>query len=319
MNTILEFDTVIYHNPCNDGALALWAANYYRDIPEKIACKAGYLPNLAPEGKNILFVDLCPKFDYLFEICELATNVVVLDHHKTSWDAYELYKAHCPDNLHIVLDMSRSGCQISWDYFHQLTEVEQTLNQNQNQNQTQRPWFVDYVADRDLWTWTLPNSKEINQVFFEDNMMNPYYLDNITKLITYTHEQVNSLVIKGSQLLKYQKEQMDLASEEALEASITAGGQTYNIWLGTISSGDRSEFGNVLAKKPLKSTGQLPDFSATWLYNDKTQEWWVSLRGCANSPDLSVIAGCYEGGGHALACGFSIKYPKTLHDIFLIK
>ena len=303
MNRILEFDTIVYHNPCNDGAVALWAANYYKDISEKIACKAGCLPNLVPDGKNILFVDLCPKFDYLFEICKSAKNVVVLDHHKTSIDAFELCKTFCPDNLHIILDKERSGCQISWDYFHQ----------------SLRPWFVDYTGDRDLWAWKLPNSKEITQVFFENNMLDPYYLDNITNLLTYTNEQIDNLVKEGTMLLKFQKKQIDMASNRAVEATMTADGQTYNIWLGTITYGDRSELGNVLANKPLASTGQLPDFSATWVYEPKLREWWISFRGHKLSPDLSVISGFYEGGGHKLAAGATIKHPKTLHDIFLIK
>ena len=300
---MLEFDTIIYHNPCSDGTVALWAANYYKDIPEKIACKAGCLPNLIPDGKNILFVDICPKFDYLFEICKFAKNIVVLDHHKTSLDAFKLYKTICPNNIHIILDKERSGCQITWDYFYQ----------------TSRPWFVDYTGDRDLWAWKLPNSKEITQALFENNMLDPYYLDKITDLLLYTNNQIDDLIKEGYMMLKYQKKQMDIASARALECSMTVDGQTYNIWIGTITNGDRSELGNILANKPLVSTGLLPDFSSTWIYEPKLKEWWISLRGHHVSPDLSKIAGFYEGGGHALASGFSIKYPKTLHDIFLIK
>jgi hypothetical protein len=303
MNKILEFDTVIYHNPCNDGAVALWCANYYKEIQEKIPCKAGHLPNLVSENKNILFVDLCPKFEYLFEICKTAKNVVILDHHKTSIDAFELCKSICPVNLHVILDNERSGCQITWDYFHQLP----------------RPWFVDYTGDRDLWTWKLPNSREITQVFFENNMLDPYYLDNITKLIKYTGEQINDLVKEGSLLLKFQKKQIDMACSRALEAVMIVNEQKYNVWLGTMTNGDRSELGNSLANKPLNSTGLLPDFSATWIYEPKFREWWISLRGHKFSPDLSNIAGFYDGGGHKNSSAFTIKYPKTLHDIFLIK
>jgi len=303
MNTILDFNTIVYHSPCNDGAAALWAANYYKDIPEKIACKAGSLPYLIPDGKNIIFVDLCPKFDYLFEICKLAKNVVILDHHKTSIDAFEIYKTLCPNNLHILLDKERAGCQITWDYFHQ----------------SPRPWFIDYTGDRDLWAWKLPNSKEITQVFFENNMLDPYFWDNITDLLTYTDNQISDLVKEGTLLLKYQKKQIDMACFRALEASMIVGEQTYNVWLGTITYGDRSELGNVLANKPLTSTGMLPDFSATWVYEPKLKEWWVSLRGTKDAQDLSKIAGFYDGGGHRSASAFSIKHPKTLHDIFLIK
>lgn len=303
MAKILEFDTIVYHNPCNDGAAALWAANYYKDITEKIPCKAGKLPDFEPNGKNIIFVDLCPKFDYLFEISKIAKNIVILDHHKTSIDSFEQYKDKCPDNLYVMLDKERSGCQMAWDYFHN----------------SKRPWFIDYTGDRDLWKWKLPYSREITNIFFENNMLDPYYLDNITKLLSYTEDQINALIKEGSILLKYQKKQIDIAANRAIEVSMTIEGHTYNIWLGTIGYGDRSELGHVLANKPLASTGLAPDFSATWIYEPKLKEWWISFRSTDSSVDLSKIAEFFDGGGHQSASAMTIKYPKTLHDIFLIK
>ena len=113
-----------------------------------------------------------------------------MDHHKTAIDAFELNKQKCPDNLHVVLDITNSGCQIPWDYFFP---------------DSQRPWFIDYVGDRDLWVWKKPNSKEINQVFFDNNMFDAYNLENITKLLDYTEEQINEIVKEGTILLKVKK------------------------------------------------------------------------------------------------------------------
>ena len=303
MTTKLIFDTIIYHGSCNDGSTSLWCANYYNNIPEKVSCKAGCNPNIKVENKNILFVDLCPKFEYLIEISKIAKNVVILDHHKSSYDDYQIYKDRCPSNLHIQIDMSKSGCQITWDYFFE---------------NISRPWFIDYVADRDLWTWKLPNSKEINQVFMDNNYFDPYYLDNITTYINYASEQINNIVKEGFLLLKIQKKNLDIACSRALEATMTINNVNYNIWLGTSSTTDRSELGNMLTYK-LLSNGLTPDFSATWIYEPKTNEWWISLRGHKLSPDLSKIAGYYGGGGHMLASGFTIKLPLSLRDVFLIK
>ena len=50
----------------------------------------------------------------------------------------------------------------------------------------------------------------------------------------------------------------------------------------------------------------------------KYNEWAISLRGHKNSPDLSVIAGVFGGGGHAKASGFVIKNSQ-LRDVFKIK
>lgn len=297
-----NFNTIIYHNPCNDGAVALWCANYYSPIEEKIPCQAGTNPqNLVPDNKNILFVDLCPSFDYLFKICKYAKKIVVLDHHKTTLDEWKKFKEKCPSNLTIQLDMERSGCQMSWDYFFQ----------------SPRPWFVDYVADRDLWAWKLPYSREINQYFFEYNTLEHTKLNEITQLIEWTPEQKNSIIVEGSSLLKYQKKQLDLASKRAIEAEMFVNNFKYKLWLGTTTTADRSDLGNVLANK-LLSSGNLPNFSAVWVYEPKTNDWWISLRGHKNSPDLSVIAKVFGGGGHPKASGFTIRSPNTLRDIFII-
>jgi len=294
MSQILDFDTIIYHTQCNDGTASLWSAIYYKEIREKIPCKAGVLPNLTPHEKNILFVDICPKFEYLLTISKTANNIVVLDHHQTTIDDYEKNKFECPDNLKIILDKERAGCQITWDYFHRCD----------------RPWFINYTADRDLWAWKLPNSKEITLTIYENNMLDPYNLDKITKLLNFTEEDL--------MLAKIKNKQIEQAVNKAVEATMVVNEKKYNIWIGNITYGDRSDLGNQLATKPLNN-GTQPDFSATWIYEPKSREWWISLRGHKLSPDLSQIASFYEGGGHKLASGLVIKYPKTLHDIFLIK
>jgi oligoribonuclease NrnB/cAMP/cGMP phosphodiesterase (DHH superfamily) len=306
MEVIKDFNTIVYHNPCADGSVALWVANYYKEIVEKIPCKAGYNPFIIANNKNILFVDICPKFDYLFELCKTAKNVVIIDHHQTTLDAYEKNKIEneYPKNLKLILDMKKSGCQMTWNYFFE----------------TPYPWFVNYVGDKDLWLWKLPNSKEINIAFFENNMFDTQYLQNINLLLNYTDEQINDLVKEGTLILKQQKKQIDIASSRALEAQIIVDDIKYNVWLGTINSASNiSELGNILANKPFTNTNNKPDFSAIWTYEPKTKEWWISLRGSETSPDLSKIAGVFGGGGHIKSSGFVIKYNKTLHDIFLIK
>ena len=86
--------------------------------------------------------------------------------------------------------------------------------------------------------------------------------------------------------------------------------KTYRLWLGgNINPGFRSDLGNALCSKPFKD-GTMPDFAATWQFDPKSEEWWISLRGVPNrSPDLSVITSSFGGGGHPMASGITIK-PK---------
>jgi oligoribonuclease NrnB/cAMP/cGMP phosphodiesterase (DHH superfamily) len=304
----LNFNTIFYHNPCLDGVASLWAANYYRDIPEKIGCPAGSVPPsiFNPNGKKVLFVDLCPNFNYLVELCKKANLVVVLDHHKTTFDEYKIYMEtnELPENLQIYLDMDRSGCQITWDYFHSISQS--------------RPWFIEYIGDRDLWTWKLPNSREITKVFIEDNFFDPKNLQKITQLCYYTSEQIQAIVREGASIMKVIQKQLDTAVKRAVETTINVDGVIYNVLLGTTTTADRSELGELLAEKEL-SSGKLPDFSATWVYDLVKNEWWISLRGSKSKcPDLSKIAKYFGGGGHYGAAAFTISHPLTLRDVFAI-
>ena len=104
----------------------------------------------------------------------------------------------------------------------------------------------------------------------------------------------------------------------AFEAKMNYNNNTYRIWLGgNIVPSLRSELGNALCTKSFKD-GTLPDFSATWQYDPKSDEWWISLRGVSSrSPDLSAMSKSFGGGGHILAAGFTIKSVKGLKEVFI--
>ena len=88
------------------------------------------------------------------------------------------------------------------------------------------------------------------------------------------------------------------------------------LFRSTINRDMRSEFGNLLAAK-LMPDGSLPDFGLVWIYNPIFDVWYFSLRGLVNCPDLSVITGYFNGGGHPKAAGFEYK-TNPFGDIFLI-
>jgi uncharacterized protein len=154
-----QFDAIVYHERCQDGILGLWCANRNSKIENVYACNAGVDPTKHFENENVIFVDICPSFDYMLSVIKQVKKIVILDHHKSSADVLEKHKNILEeyDNIEIVFDMHRSGCQIAWDYFFP--------------NES-RPFFVDYVADRDLWQWKLPMSKEVNSALYELDYIN---------------------------------------------------------------------------------------------------------------------------------------------------
>jgi oligoribonuclease NrnB/cAMP/cGMP phosphodiesterase (DHH superfamily) len=302
---IKDFDIIIYHAPCSDGTGSLWSACHYKDIPEKLVCKAGHDPIGNFSNKNLLFVDICPTFDFIFKNNNVVSNIVIIDHHKSAMDMYEKNKIVLEQykNVTFVFDITKAGCQLTWDYFFDI----------------ERPWFIDYIGDRDLWTWKLPNSKEINAALFATNTIDSYDLSKLDDLLIDSENKKIKLLEYGKIVIHMQKSEINSCVSKAVEAVMLVKDTAYNVWLGgNINTALRSDLGNVLAKKTM-SSGKKPDFSATWVFDPKTNEWWVSLRGVENSPDLSVISSYFGGGGHAKASGFTIKDGKHLNNIFLIK
>jgi len=134
---------VLYHAGCIDGWTAAWAV--WRRLGDHgvtyVPARYGDPP---PDvtGESALIVDFSYPRAVLLEMIEKAhnRNVMVLDHHATA-------QADLDGVPQAVFDMDRSGAGLAWDHF---------------QGRHGRPWLIDYVEDRDLWRFRLPDSKAIN-------------------------------------------------------------------------------------------------------------------------------------------------------------
>jgi nanoRNase/pAp phosphatase (c-di-AMP/oligoRNAs hydrolase) len=305
MKKIKNFDAIIYHGPCSDGTGGLWATCHYKPIKNRYACKAGSNPQGDYSGMNVIFVDICPKKDYLLELVKIAKYVVILDHHKSSEKMInDCLNLNIKTNLHIEFDMERSGCQMAWDYFF---------------DSQPRPFFIDYIGDRDLWTWKLPSSQEINAALWDLGYIDSYDLTKLTGLLENPIEKIKYLESAGKFIILSNKREVDIGLSNAIEASMIWNNKLYRLWLaGNINPALRSDLGNALCLKPFKN-GTLPDFSACWQFDPKSDEWWISLRGMPDrSPDLSKLALSFGGGGHPMASGITIKDSlKGLKGIFI--
>ncbi len=301
-----RYDRVFFHGPCSDGVSSLWCAKRYLISGfESVQCRAGSDPEGNFIGERILFVDLCPSLDFIVKFSKKVRLITILDHHKSALDMYNenIQVLDTIPNLELVIDMERAGCQITWDFF--FPEVP-------------RPAFINYVADRDLWLWELPNSKEINAAMFENSLFDPLSLDKLDNLLVNPEQKMLELEVQGRIIIKLQKRELDIGIAKAIRCEFQIEDTTYKVWLGgNISMSLRSELGNLLVNRNFPD-GTRPDFAVIWVYDFKSNEWWLSFRGGDESPDLSVIARKMGGGGHGLSSGASIKGGKTLCDFFKI-
>jgi uncharacterized protein len=320
-----HFDTCYYHRGCSDGTCAAWVVRrQYPDIrfigiqPDsniRISLKTGKLKEDIKEityaGKEVIFVDVCPQDKLLEKMSRLAKRIVILDHHKTNRDIIENFDTYkSVAEMETIFDMSRAGCQLAWDYIYNTCESSLF-------KPYERLWFVDYIADRDLWTWKMENSKFINSALFELGYSRSF--DGFDELYSKEIEVIDNELLPFAKAVDIKnKNTLKKCTYNAKWCRMNVNGTFYNVW--AVSTYDLlSEVGNHLSTYPHKNnygtkdkeeTETLPDFVVIWRYNFEGNEWWISLRASAESNiDVSSIAKQMDlsGGGHPKAAGFTFK------------
>ena len=165
---------VIYHSGCWDGFTCAWLLNSYFSDPHKITYHAahyGSLPPSIPDHKTetvrLFIVDFSyPRETMQSMLSRQPFSTVILDHHKTAQEALAGLQDEFPQST-IVFDMEKSAGRLTWEYLWDrsfIPDLPGTLQPVFGERPTRdNPhWLVKYTEDRDLWRWSLLNSKEIN-------------------------------------------------------------------------------------------------------------------------------------------------------------
>jgi oligoribonuclease NrnB/cAMP/cGMP phosphodiesterase (DHH superfamily) len=351
---------IVYHGGCLDGIASSWVIQHYfttiKNKSKEDIILIGMAPqclNLFQEFKNhginfeinsynIIFVDICPTIDILLKLIELNkqngthSRLEIYDHHITNKEIFKTHFSKLISNITGTFDMERCGCQIAWDEFMQSPVLGIPAL---------RPWFIDYVAEGDLWKWELPDAKLIYGIL-QDNFKHIDLLD-ILYQNGYEYFTDNSefgfkaqYLTKAKHIQEYKQSQIDkhISKSQHHIANITYDDykvRSYNIWVvECMDIGLCSELGNQLTKKKLvpyyfhnnndigiDSEKVYPDFVLiikSIEYNLECEHntelrYGISLRSNKNTkPDINVanIASLYGGGGHPQAAGFDITHKE---------
>lgn len=278
---------VIYHANCYDGVTAAYVCYRALDMAfEGMQPSVDYLPlnysDPPPDvkGKDVYIVDFSFKREIMRQLAYDANNLVCLDHHKTAQEALEgLAKEiliETGKDITIVFDMNRSGAGIAWDYFFK---------------ESSRPDLVNYIEDRDLWKFTLPNSKEYN-AFIQSFDIN---------LHTWIYELSGKFNINDPNTLEIGKALLRL--ENKYVKQIVANAKLIQIDMCTIPHVQTSILMSEVCDQLLKD---YPDYShVAYSFQRKDGKIQYGLRS-RPSFDCSVIAKKFGGGGHKQAAGFEL-------------
>lgn len=279
---------IIYHKDCMDGVSsasiaenALSPESLVTLIPLQYSKEDELFQADLTKQDICYFVDFSLKRDKMIQLADLVDRVIVIDHHKTA----QAELVDLPDNVEVNFDMNESGATLTWQYFHT----------------TPTPLIFEYIKDRDLWLWKLPNSKEFNEALT--------FLVTPNDIISFKQVSLKSefseLVELGKILIEKQSRQVQSKLDKVTDLSL--GG----IDLKVINVTENiSELGNAICT----------EYSKPALMYFITQDMKVicSLRSTNDLPDVSTIAVTFGGGGHRNACGFTVDLQTFLNYVLKI-
>lgn len=179
---------IIYHDSCNDGFGAAWAAyractrdmsknalGDYRDQVRMLPASYGAgLPDLGSvKGADVITVDFSYSPEDTLTLRGVARSVTQLDHHATAAERWGV----SPQDKHaavidepgstFIYSSVESGAEMAWRILSPGLPV---------------PSLISYIGDRDLWSFQLPNSRAINA-----------YIDSLPRTVA-AYDHLNELL-----------------------------------------------------------------------------------------------------------------------------
>lgn len=287
----------IYHANCADGFTAAWAVRWA--LGESVEFFPASYGSEPPDvtGADVAIVDFSYKWQVLERMAQKSRSILVLDHHKTAkadlaglpephsngWAdhisglAVEIENERNPRVPRALFDMDRSGAQMAWDYFCNGA----------------RPFLVDVVADRDLWRWQIPQSREINAVIASHDMSWDTWDDLAARL--QADVDIGRVASEGEAILRAHDKLVRQVIDTSRRTMIIGGHEV------PVASAPYA-----LASDVAGTMAQAAPFAATYVDGPKGRAF--SLRSRGDGIDVSEVAASYGGGGHRNAAGFLMPH-----------
>jgi len=302
-------DLIIVHKNCPDGWCSAVIAHKRFPEAEILPLDHGSpIPIENVRGKDVLVLDFSWRTrEENIQLSKLAKSFRILDHHKTAQAVLE--------GLPFAkFDMQRSGAGLAWDYLFGtdsslMVHPEGLFIENAARIIQPRPWYVDYVEERDLWRndgkGFLPNSREVNAYI----MTLPMTLDDwaVLDMIDADHAAVHG---QGAlaQVNNYVRE----AIKQARRGHLSFNGKSYTVSIVNALYMNISEVGHALVEAGA-------DIGMGFFErHDNVMQFSLRSQG---DTDVSAIAKLLNGGGHRNAAGFqlSIEDGRRLVDSLMYR
>lgn len=278
-----------YHAGCPDGFGAAWAVQAAWGESGRYVPRGHEDRVRLPECEDALvtFVDIAPAREELRQLAEVASQVVILDHHVTASERLlrdpRFVEALEAEGHELRFDMDQSGSVLAWRHFHPDAPV---------------PMLLQYVQDQDLWNWALPDSNAVNAALASY----PYDFEVWSRLAA---RPVEELVREGEPILRANRMEVERRLEQGFAVAIgTRRVEAVN------ATNNRSQLGHRLAERAR--------FGAQWglVYRVEGSEVYATLYSIGDV-DVAKVAVEFGGGGHKNAAGFRVSLARWLEEFVI--
>lgn len=282
---------ILFHGDCFDGFGGAYVADLWNrkvlaplnnGIPPVMkfyACKYGdrtgqELPEGFDSRDDVFIIDFSFPREQLDAFAKTVHSILVLDHHKTAQEQL--------DGLpYAIFDMNQSGAVLAWKHFFPDMEV---------------PLLLQYVQDRDLWRFELPDSAEVNA-----------YIMSFPKTVeawdTLMETPIEQMVAEGRAITRYDNQKVEEICAQATFAMI--GGHEVPV------VNCNYQFVSKVGHRLLELYPTHPFSTGYSVGPDLQVRFSLRSRKGPSFFDVSEVAKHYKGGGHANASGFEM----SLHQL----
>lgn len=273
-----------YHAGCPDGFGAVWSVRRAWGVDGRYIARShdDPLPLEELEDAFVAFVDISARNEALLELSEVASHIVVLDHHVSAQLRYDsdlpTVNALEAAGHEIHYDLSHSGAVLAWHYFHPGKSP---------------PPLLDYVEDQDLWNWKLVGSEEINAAIAS-------YPRDFETWDALAQRGTEELMREGEPIVRANRMEIQRAIQRP--DTVFIKGERVEAVNATVN---RSQIGHELAKRRT--------FGRAWgcVYRLVGTTVHATLYSIGDL-DVSQIASDLGGGGHRNAAGFTVPLERWL-------
>jgi len=271
----------LYHYPCQDGSTA--AAIVRSKYPNVVLRRSGYVSGLnlsGTKGTKVLVVDVDLTVGDIQKLDESGADWRLIDHHQGS----QMFN----DNPRCLSIDTACGARLT----------HQALYPGQPE-----PEILQYIDDYDRWTGKLPQTRAIVAA------LNSYGHDSLAPWeARLTTPDIPALLQEGEAIMR----------DAAIRSRSLNSCAVYSTFAGFENIPLINVMGDYNVMNPLgNELSKQHPFVVFWQQSG-TNLFRYSLRSSFGSTDVpaavpvSLVAGCYGGGGHHAAAGFAYRVgPST--------